>query len=289
AATSLEPGAYVVSTMRVDAPVEADGTYLEYGLAFDVPDAPNYRGRDPFPLDTFNDTEHWFRLTIDPDGARRMFVDGFVDGVPGTPIHSSAVVVEAGDRLMWLIPMDELDPAVSGYRMTAFSNDADPTQLPTPATAGGDVTGFDVGTLQLLNDGRLTANVGEATPPSATGADARIDALDDPDLGLLTALVDEAVARWRAAFATGDPAEIAEMIHPAARAAVTDGCSAFVDRTFTGATDIEFGAPPALRFDGQFLSTDVATTATYPTGTTEFTTRLAISVGGRLDAVFDCR
>ncbi|MCB0967324.1 MAG: hypothetical protein KDB37_10855 [Ilumatobacter sp.] len=291
AAAELAPGDYVIVTMTVGAPIEPDGTNLQYGLAFDDgSDDNNYRGQPPFDLDLFNDAELWYRLEIDPDGERTLYADGYVDGHLGVPRPSSALAIEMGDTLAWVIPRDELPDGELRYRLTSFSNDGGPLVAPDPSTSGGDVSGADVSTLDVIGGDTVVAALDDAIPADIAPGRARITPSGDREQELITAMVADLATRWNAALQSGDPiGGTLDVLHPASTLTSVDGCVSFAERIFPGATAIEL-APPITGWvlDEYFISVTVDASVTYPTGTNEYPMVLAVAAGDQIAPLFAC-
>ena len=136
----------------------------------------------PFNADFFRNTEYWYRLEIDAAGNRTMWADGARDGVLGYPRFSSAMVIEFGDTLVWIIPRDEVPGDQLAYRLTAFHNDGDPAAVPVPQTSGGDVSGLGVD--EPLTPVPLDPIVFDnlaGLPPDIDDPIPRVEVTGDPD------------------------------------------------------------------------------------------------------------
>jgi hypothetical protein len=288
-AAELSPGEFVVASMTLAGPIDSTGERLQYGLAFDGGGEENYLGRPPFERDLFNDTELWYRLAIGPDGERVVYADGFRDDVAGFPRHSSALVVEFDDTIVFVIPRDEL-PGDLAYRLTAFRNEGSPLDAPQAATSGGDVSGFDVSQLETVPNDVVVAVLGPATPPDTPGGQERLPApTDDGESLLVAALVDHLQQRWNAAFATADVDSVIGVFHPISVLGSVDGCQAFVERIFPGAQQIDLVWTPAdAAVAGGIVTYSVDVSVTYPTGVTQYPIPVAIGLNGQLAPVFTC-
>ena len=242
-------GEYIVVVVEHDDAVGVGADRFTYGLAFDDDgdSADNYQFTEPFTADFFRDTEYWYRLQIDADGTRRMWADGFRDGVPGYPRYSAAIVVEIDDTLVWIVPRDEVPGDDLAYRVTAFHNNGPIGAVPSPESSGGDVSGEGVEEALLpVSESIVRFDQVDALPPDVQTPIPRVDVVGDPDAHIAEALLRQAEVRFNAALQSGDAEAVIAMVLPELLAGPNGAqCRAEMEATLVLADAIELTTLPA--------------------------------------------
>jgi hypothetical protein len=249
-ATRLDEGEYVLVGVELEGGVADGEGRFTYGLAFDdADDGDDFEGQPPFEADFFHSTESWYRLDVSAEGARSMWADGFVDGVPAVPRHSSALTVAQGNTLLWVIPADELPASPGdglGYRATAFHDDGAFGEVPDPATSGGDISGSGVDEPLLAVDGEAieVADVA-ALPAQVAGHEPRPEAEDDAEARHTELLLTDLEARLVDAVEAGDEEAILATVLPDVLVGPDgDACRAEALGTLGDAQAVRFTALP---------------------------------------------
>ena len=270
-AALLEEGEYIVVGTVLDGPVGEGAASFTYGLAFDDDgdDSDNYQFVPPFSADFFRNSEHWYQLHIDARGRRTMWADGVHDGVLGHPRHSSAMVIEFDETLVWIVPRSEIPGEQLAYRVTAFHNDGDPAAVPDPRLSGGDVSGLGVDEpLQAIGQETIAFDGVTALPPDIGDSLPRVDPPADPDTAIAAALVQDFSNRLNAALADDDAEGVAATLLPGLLSGPKGAeCRVAIDATIVQADSVDFDAdvgPPDTSTQHAFYAP--ATTINYPTG-----------------------
>lgn len=286
-AALLSEGEYLVIGATLAGPVAEGAATFTYGLAFDDDgdDTDNYQFAPPFNADFFRNSEHWYQLHIDADGERTMWADGTRDGVLGYPRFSSAMAIEFGDTLVWIVPRSEIPGDQPTFRVTAFHNDGDPMAVPDPATSGGDVSGLDV--TEALNPIDLEAIVFDdltGLPPDIDDPTPRLDAPADPDRAIADALVADFGNRLNAALAADDIDAVGATLLPGLLSGPNgEMCQTTIDETLAQADSVDIAAgidPPDTSTQRPFYAAPA--TINYPTGSVEWLAPLLPGPQGRL-------
>ena len=285
-------GEELVVVVELDAAPEPGATYT-YGLALDDDgdSADNYQFVAPFDWDYFRNTEFWYRLRIDADGSRRMWAE---EAHPGSivPRHSSALVMQHGRFLVWVIPRREVPGPLPAYRATAFAQDTDPTELPLPETSAGDVSGGDpTSTLTPID-------VASPTPVAVEGivdtgaADPipRFDPGPDPDQTMWDAMVEEFGTRASAALDGGSVDELTSLLHPVLTSSPEslNRCRELIAQSIALAREYRVTGPAVVVRDGLFVGAQVPVEYVYPGGAVASSDLLVWTGDGRLAWIFDC-
>jgi hypothetical protein len=286
-AALLGEGEYFVVGAKHAGPVAQGAATFTYGLAFDddADDSDNYQFAPPFNADFFRNSEHWYRLHVDADGERTMWADGARDGVLGYPRFSSAMAIEFGDTLFWIVPRSEVPGDHPAFRLTAFHNDGDPMAVPDPATSGGDVSGLDV--TEALIPIALEAIVFDdlaALPPDIDDPTPRVEAPADPDRAIADALVTDFSDRLNAALTADDDDAVGATLMPGLLSGPNGvRCQATVDETISQADSVDLAAatgPPDTSTNRPIYAAQA--TINYPTGSVEWIAPLLPGPQGRL-------
>ncbi|MDE0805342.1 MAG: hypothetical protein OSA99_18740 [Acidimicrobiales bacterium] len=264
-------GEYLVVTVEHEGPVGEGADRFTYGLAFDDDGdrSDNFQAMPPFDADLFADTEHWYRLAIEPDGTRRLWADGMVDGVPGVPRYSAAAVVELGNTLVWFIPRDEVPGPEPMFRATAFHDDGPQGDTPVPETSGGDVTGLGVDEpLIAIDPGPVMFDRLDALPPDVDTPLPRVEPVDDPMAHVAEVLIRDLEHRLNEALTADDPDAVVATVLPQLLAAPGgDDCRDAMESTLVQADSVELTELPTTPdlSSGVMLYRPVGTVQ-YPTG-----------------------
>ena len=194
-------------------------------------------------------------------------------------------MIEWGETILWVIPRDEVPGPRPAYRATAFHDEGESGQVPSPATSGGDVTGsgVDEPLLAIALD-PVGPALTDAIPPDVEGTVERQASDEEPDARIARILVEEFAARADAAFAGDDPAAVDALLLPG----LLDGpsaaaCRDSVDTTLAlaeGITLTEVPAAPVVQ--GPSLAYQAVADLRYPTGTVTFGPVLTVGPLGRL-------
>jgi hypothetical protein len=283
----FDAGEYVVVAMQLEAPVASGEGSHTYGLAFGSPnEAENYQFTPPFDGDLFRNTKYWYRLHIDADGNRFMWADGFLDGVPGVPRASSALVIEWDDWVIFVIPRDEIPLDELLYRLTAFNDLGDPQQTPSPDSSGGDVSGLSVlEPLTSIEGPAIVFDNVEALPPDIETVVPRVEFTDPPEDHITKVSVQNFLDRMNAALASGDREQVIAMVLPQLLGGPNgDACRTDMQGSIALADSLTLTEIP----DGPDVSQGfpfyaVGATIDYPTGSVPYGAFLAPNnVDGRL-------
>lgn len=266
---------YFVIGVEHAGPVGVGADSFTYGLAFDDDgdESDNYQFAPPFTADFFRNTEHWYQLHIDVDGTRRMWADGARDGTLGHPRFSSALVIETGDTIVWVIPRSEIPGDQPAFRVTAFHDNGDPGAVPNPETSGGDVSGEGVLEPLIPIDGEpVVFDNLAAVPPDIDTPIVRVDPPADPDAWIAEVLTRELEGRLNAALAEGDVDAVAATVHPALMGGPNaEACRSEVEATIALADTIEFTTYPGPPDTSSPLALYAAVAQIrYPTGAVDW-------------------
>lgn len=286
-AALLTEGDYFVIGAKLAGPVAEGAATFTYGLAFDDDgdDTDNYQFAPPFNADFFRNSEYWYQLHVDAEGERTMWADGVRDGVLGYPRFSSAMAIEFGDTLIWIVPRSEIPGDRPTFRVTAFHNNGDPMAVPDPATSGGDVSGLDVaGAMPPIDPEAIVFDDVSGLPPDIDDPLPRVDVPADPDRAIADALVADFGVRLNAALAADDIDAVSATLLPGLLSGPNgERCRTTIDETLAQAdsVDVVAGAgPPDTSTQRPFYAAPA--TINYPTGSVEWLAPLLPGPNGRL-------
>lgn len=273
-AGELQGGDYLVAGMELAGPAGVGADAFQYGLALgSVDETRNYQFVPPFDGDLFRNTNTWYRLHIDADGNRYMWADGYRDNVAGYPRASSALVIERGNWVIWVVPRSELPSDLGGYRLTAFHNDGEPGTLPSPETSGADVSGIDV--LEPLTP--VPSDVVDFDDLSRVPTDLdtpidRVEIVDPPDVHIAKALIGEFEQRLGDALSSDDLDAVVATVLPDLLAGPNGAtCREQMQTSVALADSVTFDAlPGGPDLANGFPVYGVLATINYPTGSVEW-------------------
>jgi len=278
---------YFVIGVEHEGPVGEGARSFTYGLAFDDDgdESDNYQFAPPFTADFFRNTEHWYRLQIDEDGTRTMWADSARDGTLGYPRFSSALVIETGNAIVWVIPRSEIPGDQPAFRATAFHNNGEPGDVPDPAKSGGDVSGETVlEPLTSIDLGPVVFDDLTAVPADIEDPQPRVAMTQDPDAYIARVLTEELESRLNTALADGDTEAVAATVHPSVlNGPKAEACRSEVDSTIALADSIEFSTYPGPPDTSALLPAYTATARiNYSTGAVDWGPVMAPGPKGRL-------
>ena len=289
-------GELLIVAMQLDAMAPNLGTAYAYNLGVDSDGNPadNYMAPPEFDWDFAQGAEQLWRLVVEPDGTRRMWAEAWVEDIPGVPFYTAAAFVEFEERVMWLVPLSELEGDDVRIRTTAFANDGTPGAVPTAGSSAGDVLGEDP-TSALFE-----------VPRPASPSDVTLDRERWPDVETVIPRVTPEDGDFEQQFlqsafaelggrlnevlaAGGGTDQVLALLHPVSIGQFgEDACRAAIEATIGQADSITFEGPVVPSPGAPFPIFQGDATISYPTGDVPSPFAAAVIGDGRFHLLFNC-
>ena len=207
----------------------------------------------------------------------------------GCRVLSSALVIEMGSSLVWVIPRSEIPGDALAYRASAFATSGDPSLPPDPNEAGGDATGASAAEPLIPIDisDPVVVQDPSGLPPDVEGTSTRVEVEPAPDAQIAAALTRDAEARINAALSSGDVEQVVQLVHPQFLNGPTEAaCRAEVEASLALADSVTITvAPIAPDLSTGFPLYSAVATINYPTGAVEWGPVFLPGPRGRLHLV----